>query len=320
MEGRFTTGDDYRYGFNGMESDDEVKGNNNSYDFGARMYDNRVGRWFAIDPLASKYPSLSPYVFAGNTPILAIDPNGKEIVIVGSPEFIRRVKTHLAKIQATEVGAKMIEYLHSNPYKITVAEGDGDLGNSGYDPKTGVLYIGTNSSSARGDGVPFDEFITLAHELDHARYHGEKYNFKYLSDEEQDEARYYFELNAVKFENYIRDAYGWFWRRHKYRARSGTLFRNKFKNRKDYNPNFEEVEVLDIRLDKWELKKVPLGEDPPIGSERDGTQQYVYIWVETTPSVTYEKTDKNSQDTPQTKTTPLNEYNSDETNTKARIP
>jgi hypothetical protein len=35
---------DYRYGFNGMEKDDEVKnGKGNSYDFGARMYDSRLG-------------------------------------------------------------------------------------------------------------------------------------------------------------------------------------------------------------------------------------------------------------------------------------
>ena len=29
----------YTYGFNGMEKDDEVKGNGNSLDFGARVYD-----------------------------------------------------------------------------------------------------------------------------------------------------------------------------------------------------------------------------------------------------------------------------------------
>src|SRR5690606_28578426 len=33
---------EYRYGFNGMEKDDEIKGTGNSLDFGARIYDPRL--------------------------------------------------------------------------------------------------------------------------------------------------------------------------------------------------------------------------------------------------------------------------------------
>ncbi len=43
MPNRNGSSDSYRYGFNGMEKDDEIKGNGNSYDFGARIYDPRVG-------------------------------------------------------------------------------------------------------------------------------------------------------------------------------------------------------------------------------------------------------------------------------------
>jgi len=64
----------YRYGFNGMEGDDEIKGQGNSYDFGARMYDARIGRWLSLDPLASKYPFLSDYNFVANSPLQFIDP------------------------------------------------------------------------------------------------------------------------------------------------------------------------------------------------------------------------------------------------------
>jgi RHS repeat-associated protein len=79
LDGRTIQGDFYRRGFNGMEKDDEVKGGGNSYDFGARMYDARVGRWLTIDPLLRKYPSLSPYNFVSNNPLIFVDPNGKEI-------------------------------------------------------------------------------------------------------------------------------------------------------------------------------------------------------------------------------------------------
>src|SRR5690554_4074728 len=71
-------GTGYRYGFNGMEKDDNVKGQGNSYDFGARIYDPRVGRWLSIDPLAGKYPNLSPYQFVYNSPLVFIDPDGKD--------------------------------------------------------------------------------------------------------------------------------------------------------------------------------------------------------------------------------------------------
>jgi len=79
MPGRHGSSADYRYGFNGMEKDDEIKGSGNSYDFGARMYDSRIGRWFALDPLSTRYPYLSPYNFVANNPIIYVDPDGKEI-------------------------------------------------------------------------------------------------------------------------------------------------------------------------------------------------------------------------------------------------
>ncbi len=72
----------YRYGFNNMEKDDELKGTGNSYDFGARMYDPRIGRWLAVDPLSGKYPGYSPYCFVANMPIIAIDPDGKDIIVL----------------------------------------------------------------------------------------------------------------------------------------------------------------------------------------------------------------------------------------------
>jgi|GEM_PF-1340241 len=48
----------------------------------ANLEPELVSRWLSPDPLAAKYPDLSPYNFVGNNPIIAIDPNGKEIFIV----------------------------------------------------------------------------------------------------------------------------------------------------------------------------------------------------------------------------------------------
>ena len=68
----------YRYGFNGKEKDDELKGEGNSINYEARMQDTRIGRFLSIDPLTKSFPHYSPYQFAGNTPIQAIDLDGAE--------------------------------------------------------------------------------------------------------------------------------------------------------------------------------------------------------------------------------------------------
>jgi len=80
-----TQGEGYRYGFNGMEKDDEVKGEGNSYDFGARIYDPRIARWMKRDPQASRQAGWSPYKAMLDNPIIYSDPDGNteylEIVI-----------------------------------------------------------------------------------------------------------------------------------------------------------------------------------------------------------------------------------------------
>jgi RHS repeat-associated protein len=71
-----TTG--YRYGFNGKENDNEVKGEGNQQDYGMRIYDPRLGRFLSVDPITKKYPELTPYQFASNRPIDGIDEDGLE--------------------------------------------------------------------------------------------------------------------------------------------------------------------------------------------------------------------------------------------------
>ena len=68
----------YRYGFQGQEKDDELKGGDgNSLNYEFRMHDPRVGRFFAVDPLAEKMPEWSPYSFCFDNPMKFVDPDGK---------------------------------------------------------------------------------------------------------------------------------------------------------------------------------------------------------------------------------------------------
>lgn len=77
MWDRSSNSSSYKYGFNGQEKDDEIKGEGNSYDFGARIYDPRIGRFISVDPDAYKYPWNSPYNYAVNSPIIFIEDEGK---------------------------------------------------------------------------------------------------------------------------------------------------------------------------------------------------------------------------------------------------
>ncbi len=70
----------YRYGFNGKEQDPEISGDGNQYDYGFRIYNPRLGRFLSTDPIAAKYPELTPFQFASNSPVSGVDQDGLEYV------------------------------------------------------------------------------------------------------------------------------------------------------------------------------------------------------------------------------------------------
>lgn len=76
--GMYGTAGLYRYGFNGKENDNEVKGTGNQQDYGFRIQDPRLGRFLSVDPLTKGYPMLTPYQFASGNPIAGVDEDGLE--------------------------------------------------------------------------------------------------------------------------------------------------------------------------------------------------------------------------------------------------
>jgi RHS repeat-associated protein len=60
------------YLFNGKELDEET----GLYYYGARYYNPRESVWLSVDPIAEKYPNVSPYAYTFQNPVRYTDPTG----------------------------------------------------------------------------------------------------------------------------------------------------------------------------------------------------------------------------------------------------
>ena len=64
--------------FTGKERDEET---GYGY-FGARYMDHELmTMWLSVDPMADKYPSISPYAYCAWNPVKLVDPDGREAII-----------------------------------------------------------------------------------------------------------------------------------------------------------------------------------------------------------------------------------------------
>jgi RHS repeat-associated protein len=103
---QWTSSGKYRYGFNGKEKDDNGEWGQTSYDYGFRIYNPALGRFLSIDPLTKEYPWYTPYQFAGNTPIQAIDLDGLEKVVVTKYDFLLGIQPKLKKSEWYQIEDK----------------------------------------------------------------------------------------------------------------------------------------------------------------------------------------------------------------------
>jgi len=138
----------YRYGFQGQEMDNEVKGEGNSYTTEFRQYDPRIGRWLSLDPLMAKFPHQSPYAAFDNNPIYYSDPLGSE----SEPSEDKKEINTIEKNKSVTTG-DLISLLNSN---------------TGNDDKTKIfrsikegasLTLNSNQIKSYIDANPTDGFV-----------------------------------------------------------------------------------------------------------------------------------------------------------------
>jgi RHS repeat-associated protein len=117
-----TCAEEYRFGFNGKEKDNETFGDGNIYDYGFRVYDPRKAKFLSVDPLTKSYPWYTPYQFAGNKPIIAIDLDGLEELIVTKTTF------YVGNAKVTK-----IDVTYVNPANRKINPNHPELGTGGVD-------------------------------------------------------------------------------------------------------------------------------------------------------------------------------------------
>jgi RHS repeat-associated protein len=180
MPGRSFSVEEYRYGFNGKENQDELMANNSSQDFGARMYDARVGRWWGMDYMKKYYPSRSPYEAMASNPIFYVDVDGK--YFTGNCFLVSEVMDRLTMLQNKwpdkahvylEIKAAILEMAMDPDIEFHLIHGgqkssDGKSGGSNtYNPEKKRIEI-TVFDQVKPDGREVTpRTLTTIHELCH---------------------------------------------------------------------------------------------------------------------------------------------------------
>jgi RHS repeat-associated protein len=103
------------YTFSGKEKDVET---GYGY-FGARYYDSGLSIWLSVDPMSDKYPSMSPYNYCANNPVILVDPDGRIIVPAQSYIGTTYEKVHnYLKNNNTAYSTALKPYIESSVFNL----------------------------------------------------------------------------------------------------------------------------------------------------------------------------------------------------------
>ena len=201
------TGKEFQ-GFNGLSW----------YDNQARYYDPILARFTTQDPLAEKYPWLSPYNHCANNPLKFIDPDGQKVRV--NNDYNKAVSNY-AQIAATQMGNKILSYLENQGETYSLNSTFWTISSS-YNPQNRTIsYVGTPwLKKVPNDGGYLNSMVAMGHELLHAYDHAlgllNKNNIN----------QNYLEPRAISFGNYLRQAFSLQPLREKYSNIKGDFHQN----------------------------------------------------------------------------------------------
>ena len=112
---------------------------------GARYYDSGLSVWLSVDPLSDKYPTLSPYTYCANNPIMMVDPDGRSVILTGVQAMAAFASLQQAtnlKLSISPTGivtasgtplndyyALLLEAIESTTVRVEIYTTNGDTGN-----------------------------------------------------------------------------------------------------------------------------------------------------------------------------------------------
>ncbi len=208
--------------------------------YGARMYDVQIGRFFKQDRFAFSFDILSPYQYAANNPISYIDINGDFITIdkfdskgnlllsvlyedgIGyvqrkddkgnitkqvyteKDKFILQAIADLKEISKYEHGFTFVSDLQKSKEGLSIS------GNAVFNGHYSSRRIAYDQREFEADDVTMKNYFTLAHELAHAwanmigqswQFDGNPYSWWSRNFADAPSNQ---EVFGVRFENYIR--------------------------------------------------------------------------------------------------------------------
>ncbi len=164
-----------RFTFTGKERDEET---GYGY-FGARYMDHELmTMWLSVDPMADKYPSISPYAYCNWNPVKLVDPDGREIHIVGDEKYRAQVYSLLNTLAESGLAGKYLVYhaLKDKKRTFTFIQPNGNddymknapFQNGQNGEKTALIFDANQSGKYdAANGVEKNSLTVMAHELAH---------------------------------------------------------------------------------------------------------------------------------------------------------
>ena len=150
---------------NGKEKDYE----SGFHYYGARYYwSELITSWLSVDPMADKYPSISPYAYCAWNPVKLVDPDGNKIIFSkgATKEQIAQFYQAVSYLDEHKCGGRFGQ-LRSSRYTYTIVFID-DINQSKYNNKTKTIYWAPTLGLLTNEDIVLSPSTVLNHEMTHA--------------------------------------------------------------------------------------------------------------------------------------------------------